>query len=115
LDALVAELDSDLGKHNGAGAGGGEMAARRLVERMALALQASLLLRHAPSEVADLFCATRLAHAGGIAMGALPAGAPVDAVIARAAFDADAVRTRGKGDEIRVLPIDKGAESRARS
>jgi putative acyl-CoA dehydrogenase len=111
-DALVASLDADLGKHNGAGVG--EMAARHLVERMALALQASLLLRHAPNEVADIFVATRLAHAGGLAMGALPAGAPVDPVIARAAFDADAVRTRGKGDEIRVLPIDSGAHSRAR-
>jgi hypothetical protein len=34
-------------------------------------------------------------------------------VIARAAFDAEAVRTRGKGDEIRVLSIDSGAHSRA--
>ncbi len=113
-DALVSSLDADLGKRNGAGIAGGEMAARHLVERMAVALQASLLLRHAPDAVADVFGATRLAHAGGLAMGALPAGAPVDPVIERAAFDADAVRTRGKGDEIRVLPIDNGAAARAR-
>jgi hypothetical protein len=90
------------------------MAARHLVERMALALQASLLLRHAPGPVADLFCATRLGEGGGLAFGALPAGAAADPVIERAAFDADSVRTRGKGDELRVLPIDSGAHSRAR-
>lgn len=33
-----------------------EARARRLVERMALVLQGSLLVRHAPSEVADAFC-----------------------------------------------------------
>ena len=35
--------------------------ARRVVERMALCLQASLLVRHAPPAVADAFCAARLA------------------------------------------------------
>ncbi len=108
-DAFVAALAADLAQHGAAG----EFAARHLVERMALALQASLLLRHAPTEVADIFVATRLAHTGGLAFGALPAGAPADAVIARAAFDFDAVRTRTKGDEVRLLPIDSGADSRA--
>jgi len=83
-DALVATLAADLDKKGGAA--GGEAGARRLVERMALALQASLLLRHAPGEVADLFAAARL-DGGGLAYGALPAGAPVDAVIQRAAFE----------------------------
>jgi putative acyl-CoA dehydrogenase len=110
-DALVAALDADLGAKGGAVAGG-EMGARRLVERMALALEAALLLRHAPREVAELFAAARL-DGGGLAYGALPPGAKVDAVIERAAFDAEAVRTRGKGDELRVLPIDSGAHSRA--
>ncbi len=112
-DALVASLDADLGKRNGAGVAGGELGARHLVERMALALQASLLLRHAPSGVAEIFIASRVAQAGGLAFGALPKGVPVDAVIERAAFDAEAVRTRGKGDELRVLTIDAGAHSRA--
>ena len=35
--------------------------ARRLVESMALVLQGSLLVRHAPADVADAFCASRLA------------------------------------------------------
>jgi len=83
-DAFVAALAADLERKGGTG----ETGARHLVERMAVALQASLLLRHAPQAVAEIFCATRLAHAGGLAYGALPAGAPVDAVIERAAFDA---------------------------
>lgn len=45
--------------------------ARLLTERMALLLQASLLLRHAPAAVADAFCATRLGDAGGRMFGAL--------------------------------------------
>jgi len=112
-DALVASLDADLGRRNGSGIAGGEAAARHLVERMAVALQASLLFQHAPPEVADVFAATRLAHMGGLAMGALPAGVPIDRVVERAVFDADAVRTRAKGDEIRMLPIDSGADARA--
>ncbi len=86
-DALLASLAADLEKKGGAAGAISEAGARHLVERMALALQASLLLRHAPSEVADLFAAARLDR-GGLAYGALPAGAPVDAVIARAAFEA---------------------------
>jgi putative acyl-CoA dehydrogenase len=35
--------------------------ARRLCEAMALALEAALLVRHAPAEIADAFCASRLA------------------------------------------------------
>ncbi len=38
-----------------------ERSARRLAGRMALLLQGSLLVRHAPPEVADTFCASRLA------------------------------------------------------
>jgi putative acyl-CoA dehydrogenase len=33
---------------------------RRIAARLALALQASLLVRYAPAPVADAFCATRL-------------------------------------------------------
>jgi putative acyl-CoA dehydrogenase len=43
---------------------------RLLVERLATALQASLLVRHAPAAVADAFCAARLdGDAGGLAFG----------------------------------------------
>lgn len=57
--------------------------ARRLVEQMALALQASLLVRHAPPAVADAFCATRLGGDWGHSFGPLPDGADVDAVLER--------------------------------
>jgi putative acyl-CoA dehydrogenase len=58
--------------------------ARRVVEDLAVALQASLLVRHAPPAVADAFCATRLAGQGGRVYGTLPAGVDAGAVIDRA-------------------------------
>lgn len=45
--------------------------ARQLAERMALALQASILLRGAPGEIADAFCEARLGGQAGLAFGAL--------------------------------------------
>ncbi len=61
-----------------------ELRARRLVERLALALQGSLLVRHAPPEVADAFCASRLSEDGGRAFGTLPAGTDFKAILQRA-------------------------------
>ncbi len=58
--------------------------ARRLVERMALVLQGSLLVRHAPAAVADAFCASRLAGDWGHAFGTLPRGVDTAAVLSRA-------------------------------
>lgn len=58
--------------------------ARHVVERMALALQASLLVRGAPAFVADAFCASRLAPEGSYHYGALPRGVDVAAIIERA-------------------------------
>ncbi|WP_028660841.1 acyl-CoA dehydrogenase family protein [Nocardioides insulae] len=46
--------------------------ARLLTERMALGLQASLLLRHAPQPVGDAFVETRLSPSRGLQYGALP-------------------------------------------
>jgi putative acyl-CoA dehydrogenase len=60
-----------------------EHRARLVVERMALALQASLLLRHAPAPVADAFVATRLGGAGGVHYGTLPPGTDVGAILDR--------------------------------
>ena len=56
---------------------------RQVAERMALLLQASLLLRHAPAAVADAFCATRLGPDGGRLFGVLQKGADVGAILAR--------------------------------
>lgn len=60
-----------------------ESAARRLVERMALLLQASLMLRHAPSAAAELFCESRLAVSARI-YGTLPAHAELGPILERA-------------------------------
>jgi putative acyl-CoA dehydrogenase len=58
--------------------------ARHVVERMALALQAALLVRGAPAFVADAFCASRLTPEGSYHYGGLPRGVDVQAIIARA-------------------------------
>jgi len=60
-----------------------ETRARRVVEDMALCLQGSLLVRHAPPAVADAFCASRLAGDGGLEYGTLPAGVDFEGIIAR--------------------------------
>jgi putative acyl-CoA dehydrogenase len=60
-----------------------ERGARRLVERMALTLQGALLVRHAPSAVADAFCASRLAGDWGHTLGTLPVDADDDAILTR--------------------------------
>ena len=62
---------------------GAEWGARGLVEDMALALQASLLLRHAPAFVSSAFCAGRLERRG-LAFGDLPAGVDGPAIVERA-------------------------------
>ncbi|MGH8795527.1 MAG: isovaleryl-CoA dehydrogenase [Caldimonas sp.] len=60
-----------------------EVRARRVVERMALALQASILLRAGNDAVARSFCVSRLGGAHGGAFGTLPADAAIDALIER--------------------------------
>ena len=57
--------------------------ARRVVEDLALAFQAALLVRTAPPAVADAFCAGRLGEARGRAFGTLPRGLDAAAVVAR--------------------------------
>jgi putative acyl-CoA dehydrogenase len=78
LDAFVDAVRRELGDFADA-----ELRARRLVERLALALQGSLLVRHAPTAVADAFCASRLAGDRGLAFGTLPAGTDCAAIIER--------------------------------
>ena len=58
--------------------------ARELTERLALVLQASLLVQHAPAPVADAFVRTRLEGDGGLLYGALPPGVDTAAILARA-------------------------------
>jgi putative acyl-CoA dehydrogenase len=61
-----------------------QFGARALVEDLAVALQASLLVRHAPPAVADAFCAGRLTGEHGRVYGTLPAGVDAAAIIERA-------------------------------
>jgi putative acyl-CoA dehydrogenase len=60
-----------------------EVRARRIVEKMALALQASLLVRFGDEAVADAFCASRLAGDWGQAFGTLPAGTDFGRIVER--------------------------------
>ncbi len=60
-----------------------ETRARRVVEKMALALQGSLLVRYGDPAVADAFCASRLDRDWGQAFGTLPAGVDFGRIIAR--------------------------------
>jgi putative acyl-CoA dehydrogenase len=78
LDAAWRALEAELVLTDDA-----ELRARRLVERMALALQASLLVRYAPPAVSDAFCASRLAGAHGMAFGTLPPGTDFAGVLTR--------------------------------
>jgi putative acyl-CoA dehydrogenase len=98
VDAVLAEIGAARGMHPAfaafsaslerdlASPSGDEWHARSLAQRIALALQASLLLRHAPEPVGTAFCATRLDPGpfAGAAFGALPRGIAAAAIIDRA-------------------------------
>lgn len=79
LDRLIGRLEAELAAPEEQ-----EARARRIAERMAIALQASLMIRHSPSAVADAYCATRLGGDGGAAYGSLPAGFDQRAIVERA-------------------------------
>jgi putative acyl-CoA dehydrogenase len=95
LDAFLAEVDEAAGadhrldafvsatRNELTDAEALESRARRVVERLALCLQGSLLVRHAPPAVADAFCAARLDGDAGLNYGTLPAGADAKAIVAR--------------------------------
>lgn len=79
FDLFLAQLQQDF-----ADISDFEYRARNLVDRMALAMQASLLLRNSDKAVADAFCATRLQSCGGMNYGNLPSGTDPAAIIKRA-------------------------------
>lgn len=62
-----------------------ELRSRFIVERLALALQASILLRSGNPAIAAGFCESRLGGEHGLALGTLPPGAPFKSLIERAA------------------------------
>ena len=79
LDQFVLTLRDDLLDHEAV-----EARARDLVERMALALQGSLLVRDGDPAVAEAFCASRLAGQHRLAFGTLPQGFHFTRIIERA-------------------------------
>ncbi len=79
LDRFVAALHAEFADLSEL-----EYRARGIVDRMALAIQAALLVQHAPAIVADAFCASRLADGGHRQYGTLPRGVDCAAIIARA-------------------------------
>ncbi|MEV0723775.1 isovaleryl-CoA dehydrogenase [Micromonospora purpureochromogenes] len=79
LDAAVRQVQADLSHPDDL-----ELRARRVVERLALVLQGSLLVRHGHPAVADAFCASRLGGDHGQAYGTLPTGVDFAAIISRA-------------------------------
>ena len=80
LDQYVARLGSELLDPSAI-----EYRARGVVEKMALALQGSLLVRYGDKAVADAFCASRLGeHCSGMTFGAMPRGLDCAAIIQRA-------------------------------
>jgi putative acyl-CoA dehydrogenase len=78
LDRAVTDLDRELADPQAV-----EVRARRLVERLALTLQGSLLVRHGHPAVADAFCASRLGGDWGHAFGTLPTGIDTPSIVAR--------------------------------
>jgi putative acyl-CoA dehydrogenase len=82
LDTAIAQVDDVVAA---AGQPGAQAGARRLVEHLALTLQACLLVQLAPTTVADAFVASRLGGDHGVTFGTLDAG--LSAATARSLVD----------------------------
>ena len=78
LDDAVDELKRQLSDQTDV-----EARARRVVELMAVVLEASLLVRHADPAVAEAFCASRLDSNGGRTFGTLPPSAELAGIVRR--------------------------------
>lgn len=90
FDAYCSRLLQDMaGPLSGGDADGvSEFRARALAERIVLAVQGGLLLRHAPDYVAQGFVASRIAQPVSAAFGCLPAGVDAAAILRRTLMDA---------------------------
>ncbi|HKD72141.1 MAG TPA: acyl-CoA dehydrogenase family protein [Candidatus Acidoferrum sp.] len=98
LDAAVRSLETQL-RESAHEPGDG----RRLAERIAVVLEASLLVRHAPSFVADAFIASRVLGENGICFGTLPRSVNYGLIVERAFADAGKPVARSIGNEREVL------------
>jgi len=79
LDAAVQELQDMLGDRDEI-----DYRARSLVDRLALTMQASLLVKAGNGAVAEAFIASRLGHAGERNYGTLPRGLDLETILQRA-------------------------------
>ena len=79
LDRAIGALGTELNSNPQ------EETARHLVEKMALAIQAALLVQYAPAAIADAFCATRLSSDRQQTYGAHAAKCDIPAILQRAA------------------------------
>ena len=79
LDRLIGQIRDEFSDP-----GDLETRARRLTEMMALALQASLLIRHAPNAVSDAFCLSRLGDRWSGSFGTLASDTDFDTILRRA-------------------------------
>src|SRR5207249_5010912 len=78
FDAMLARAESS------AATAVSERDARLFAELLAVLFEASLLIRHSIPEIADAFCATRLAGEWGHAFGTLPQSIDLLKIIHRA-------------------------------
>ncbi|RAV00794.1 DNA alkylation response protein [Mycobacterium colombiense] len=83
FDKHIAHVRESV-RHAGADAAAAQGQARRLVESLALALQASIVIREAPSAVADAFVAARMSDDRHLEYGALATRLDLRAIVARA-------------------------------
>jgi putative acyl-CoA dehydrogenase len=87
LEKYVSQVESELARHlkRSAHNGGGdtEGQARRLTEKLALALQGGLVIKHATPAVAEAFLASRLGGDHGQSFGTLPSGINAGAIVER--------------------------------
>ncbi len=84
FDAHLERVRAGLGALLGASPARRQWSARRLVEDLALALQASLLLRHAPPAGLGRLLRGASRRDRGLAFGDLPRGIDGAAIVARA-------------------------------
>jgi len=85
LDSYVAEIQrlvpAKVASGHAQGQSSFEYSARELTEKLALALQASLVMRHSSSAMAEAFIASRISGHHGQAFGTLPSGVDVSGIL----------------------------------
>ena len=81
-----------------------------MIERLALMLQASILLSSAHPEIAEAFCRSRLTGEHGLAFGTLSPDAPIDLLIKRAAGATETLQNlqQNLGKPLTTTEVDSG-------